>query len=108
VNPTRCGRVKRLHAEFRGDEAVEIEMLEVMLRMGEISRSRIEADTRFVRLALKALHRAITEYCDQSGQRYPSYLVLMKYLDGETDVSQPESTRVVALQKSTTGSRDPG
>ncbi len=51
------GRVKRLHAEFRGDEAVEIDMLEVMLRMGEISRTRIESDTRLVRLALKALQQ---------------------------------------------------
>src|SRR4029453_4925472 len=53
------GRVKRLHAEFRGDEAVEIDILEVMLRMGEVSRSRIEGDTRLVRLALKGRHRVI-------------------------------------------------
>jgi hypothetical protein len=37
------GRLKRLHAEFRGDEAVEIDMLEVILRMGEISRTRMRA-----------------------------------------------------------------
>src|SRR5262249_57791988 len=79
------GRVKRLHAEFRGDEAVEIDMLEVILRMGDISRTRIESDTRLVRLALKALQNAMNDYCRKSGQRYPSYIAVMKYLDDAGD-----------------------
>jgi hypothetical protein len=101
------GRVKRLHAEFRGDEAVEIDILEVMLRMGEVSRSRIEGDTRLVRLALKALNRVMTEYCNKTGLRYPTYAILMKYLD-EPESAPPAENRVVNLPKSSTGSRDPG
>jgi len=101
------GRLKRLHAEFRGDEAVEIDMLEVILRMGEISRTRIESDTRLVRLALKALHNAMTDYCRKSGQRYPSYIVLMKYLDDMEDAGLAGSARVVTLP-SATGSREQG
>ena len=91
------GRVKRLHVEFRGDEAVEIDMLEVILRMGEVSRTRIESDTRLVRLALKALQSAMTDYCRKSGQRYPSYVAVMKYLDDAEDPGQTGSTRVVNL-----------
>jgi len=98
------GRVKRLHAEFRGDEAVEIDMLEVVLRMGEISRTRIESDTRLVRLALKALNNAMTEYCRKSGLRYPSYMAMMKYLDDAEDAGQ--GTRVINLPSSATGSRE--
>ena len=101
------GRVKRLHAEFRGDEAVEIDMLEVVLRMGDISRTRIESDTRLVRLALKALHNAMTDYCRKSGQRYPGYMTMMKYLDDAEDHAQAESARVINLS-SAAGSKDQG
>jgi hypothetical protein len=101
------GRMKRLHAEFRGDEAVEIDMLEVVLRMGEISRTRIESDTRLVRLALKALNHAITEYCRKSGQRYPNYMSVMKYLDDAEDAGQAGSPRVISLP-SATGTREQG
>ena len=107
MNTASHGRTKRLHAEFRGDEAVEIDILEVMLRMGEVSRTRIEADTRLVRLALKALNRVMTDYCSKTGLRYPTYVVLMKYLD-EQDSGPPAENRVVNLPKSSTGSRDQG
>ena len=93
------GRLKRIHAEFRGDEAVELEILEVMLRMGEVSRSRIDTDTRMVRLAFKALERMIVDYAGRTGQRYPTYLMLSKYLDERVAPVQAEPTRVVSIQK---------
>lgn len=93
------GRVKRIHAEFRGDEAVEIDILEVMLRMGEVSRTRIECDTKLARLALKALDRAIADYCGRTGQRYPTYSVLVKFLDEREAAAQSEPARVVSMQK---------
>ncbi len=94
------GRVKRITAEFRGDEAVEIDILEVMLRMGEVSRSRLECDTRLARLALKALDRAIADYCVRTGQRYPTYGVLAKFIDErETAAAPAEPARVVSMQK---------
>jgi len=101
------GRMKRLHAEFRGDEAVEIDMLEVVLRMGDVSRTRIESDTRLVRLALKALNNAMTDYCRKSGQRYPSYLAMMKYLDDSEEAAQAAQNRVINLP-SASGSREQG
>jgi hypothetical protein len=99
------GRVKRIHAEFRGDEAVELDILEVMLRMGEVSRTRIESDTRLVRLALKALDRVMADYTGKTGQRYPSYIVVMKYLD-ELEGAAPADARVVNLPKSASGSKE--
>jgi len=93
------GRVKRMHAEFRGDEAVELDILEVMLRMDEVSRTRIECDTKLMRLALKALDRAIAEYCARTGLRYPAYLALVKFLDERELTAQVEPTRVVSMQK---------
>jgi len=93
------GRLKRMHAEFRGDEAVELDILEVMLRMDEVSRTRIECDTKLMRLALKALDRAIADYCARTGQRYPAYHALLKFLDEQELVAQAEPTRVVSMQK---------
>jgi len=93
------GRVKRMTAEFRGDEAVEIDILEVMLRMGEVSRSRIECDTKLARLALKALDRAIADYCIRTGQRYPTYSVLAKFIDERETAAPAETARVVSMQK---------
>jgi hypothetical protein len=88
-----------VHAEFRGDEAVELEILEVMLRMGEVTRSRIESDSRMVRLAFRALERMIADYSVKTGQRYPTYLMLSKYLDEREAPAQAEPTRVVSIQK---------
>jgi len=93
------GRLKRIHAEFRGDEAVEIDILEVMLRMGEVSRTRIDCDTQLVRLALKALDRVIADYCTKTGQRYAAYPALVKFLDERETPALAEPTRVVSMQK---------
>lgn len=99
MDTNHAGRLRRIHAEFRGDEAVEIDILEVMLRMGEVSRSRIDCDTKLVRLALKALDRAVAEYCAKTGQRYPGYPALAKYLDEREPPAQAEPGRVVSMQK---------
>jgi len=47
VNKLTHGRIKRIGAEFRGDEAIEIELLEMRLRLGDIARTRLEADTQY-------------------------------------------------------------
>ena len=99
MNKLTHGRVKRLHAEFRGDEAVELDILEVSLRLGDVVRTRIEADTVVTRLAFKALYRCIEEYSRKSGQRYPTYRSLLAYLDGAPIESEAEGARVVSINK---------
>ena len=93
------GRLKRIHAEFRRDEAVEIDILEVMLRMGEVSRTRMECDTKLMRLALKALERVIADYCAKTGQRYPVYPALVRFLEEREPAAQADPVRVVSMQK---------
>ena len=99
MNKLTHGRVRRLHAEFRGDEAVELDILEVSLRLGDVVRTRIEADTVVTRLAFKALYRCIEEYSRKSGQRYPTYRSLLAYLDGAPIESEAEGARVVSINK---------
>jgi hypothetical protein len=99
VNKLGHGRLRRLVADFRGDDAVEIDILEVSLRMGEVARTRMEADTMLVRLAFKALGNAITEYCEKTGARYPSYKTLLRFIaEGHTD-SGADDSKIVNLPK---------
>lgn len=93
------GRIKRIQAELRGDAAVELEILEVMLRMGEVARTRVECDTKLVRLALRALDRVIGDYCAKTGQRYPTYALLAAHLDERDAAAPAEAPRVVSMQK---------
>jgi rubrerythrin len=93
------GRVKRINAEFRGDEAVEIDILEVALRMADVARTRAECDTKLVRLALRALDRTITQYCSRTAQRYPGYAALARFMDEQEATEQAEPARVVSMQK---------
>ncbi len=66
------GRVKRIHAEFRGDEALEFDIPEVSLRLGDVARTRIEADTLLTRLA---------------------------YIDGAPIESEADGARVLSIAK---------
>ena len=93
------GRVKRIHAEFRGDEALELDILEVSLRLGDVARTRMEADTLLTRLAYKALYRCIEEYSRRSGQRYPTYRMLLAYIDGAPIEGDADGARVVSIAK---------
>lgn len=99
MNRLTHGRVKRIHAEFRGDEAIELDILEVTLRLGDVARTRLEADTVLTRLAYKALYRCIEEYSRKSGQRYPTYRTLLAYLDGAPIEGEAEAGRVVSIAK---------
>lgn len=98
MNRLGHGRVRRIAVEFRGDEAVELDILEVSLRMGEMARTRLEADTMLVRLALKALDNAIADYCRKTGARYPSAKMLMRYLDHRPD-DITDDPKIVSLPK---------
>lgn len=91
------GRLRRITAEIRGDEAVAIDILEVSLRMGEVARTRIESDTLLVRLALKTLDSVIAQCCSETGSRYPSYKALLRYLDGRAGHAEPEDSNIVNL-----------
>jgi hypothetical protein len=91
------GRLRRITAELRGDEAVAIDILEVSLRMGEVARTRIETDTMLLRLALKALDSVIVQCCRETGSRYPSYKALLRYLDGQPDDAAAVDAKVVNL-----------
>jgi hypothetical protein len=80
---------------------VELEIREVMLRMGVVSRTRIDTDTdtRMVRLAFRALERVVADYGGRTGHRYPSYVMLSRFLDEREAAAQTEPAQVVSMRK---------
>lgn len=92
------GRLRRITAEFRGDEAVELDIIEVSLRIEEVARTRLEVDSLMVRLAIQALKRTITEFCGKTGVRYPNYRSLVEFLDDHChEADSREPSNVVSL-----------
>jgi hypothetical protein len=59
------------------------------------SRSR----TLLTRLAYKALYRCFEEYSRKSGQRYPTYRMLLAYIDGAPIENEADGARVVSIAK---------
>lgn len=64
--------LRRISAELRGDDAVEADMMETMLRIHEIGRTKVERDSALVRLAMMALGRAVEDCRKATGKRFPS------------------------------------
>lgn len=92
------GRIRRVAAEFRGDEAVELDIMEVSLRIEEVARTRLEVDSLMVRLAIRALKRALTDFCSKTGVRYPNYGALLAFLEDRPEAESREPAKVVSLQ----------
>jgi hypothetical protein len=76
-------RVRRVSAEFIGDEATELELLEVSIGLGEAGKTKGERDARLVRLALMALKREIEACRTATGKRYPRHAELEDWLAGQ-------------------------
>lgn len=64
--------LRRISAELRGDDAVEADMLETMLRIQEMGRTKVERDSMLVQLAIKCLGYVIEECRRETGKRFPS------------------------------------
>lgn len=75
MEPTR-----RISAELRGDNAVEADMLETILRIHEIGRTKVERDSMLVQLAIMSLGRVVTEYRQKTGKRFPTAQDIEAYL----------------------------
>ena len=65
--------VRRVSAEFIGDEAVDLEIIEVSLGLSRVTRSKSERDTKLMQVALAALGKVIEQYRLESGERYPEF-----------------------------------
>ena len=65
--------IRRVSAEFSGDDAVDLEIIEVSLGLSRITRSKSERDAKLMQVALAALGKVIEQYRLESGERYPEF-----------------------------------
>lgn len=72
--------VRRVSAEFVGDEAVDLEIIEVSLGLNRISRSKSDRDMKLMQVALASLRNSIEQYRSKSGDRYPEFVSFAEWL----------------------------
>lgn len=72
---------RRISAELRGDDAVEADMLETMLRIQEMGRTKVERDSMLVQLAIKSLGHVVSECRKNTGKRFPSIQDVEEFFD---------------------------
>lgn len=72
---------RRISAELRGDDAVEADMLETMLRIQEMARTKVERDSMLVQLAIKALGRVVSDCRQATGKRFPAIQDVADFLN---------------------------
>ena len=77
--------IRRVSAEFSGDEAVDLEIIEVSLGLSRVTRSKSERDTKLMQIALAALRKAVEQYRLESGERYPEFSEFAAWLGIKTD-----------------------
>lgn len=78
--------VRRVSAEFVGDEAVDLEIIEVSLGLNRISRSKSDRDTKLMQVALASLKNSIEQYRSKSGERYPEFGNFAAWLGIDADI----------------------
>lgn len=75
--------IRRICADFQGEAAVEIDMLEVQIGINRAARNRSERDAFMVELALLSLRKHMDAYIVLSGEKYPDYRNIANWLDSE-------------------------
>lgn len=79
--------VRRVSAEYFGDDAVDLEIIEVTLGLNRIARNKGDRDAKLMKVALSALRKAVEQYREESGERYPDFETFASWLE-----VKPETT----------------
>jgi len=77
--------IRRVSAEFSGDDAVDLEIIEVSLGLSRATRSKSERDTKLMQVALAALGKVIEQYRSERGERYPEFGDFAAWIGIKTD-----------------------
>lgn len=73
--------IRRICADFQGEAAVEIDMLEVQIGINRAARNKSERDAVLMEIALLSLRKHIDAFVVQSGDKYPDYRSIAHWLD---------------------------
>ncbi len=73
--------VRRVCADFHGEAAVEVDMLEVQIGINRAARNKSERDAVLMELALLSLRKHISAFSALTGDKYPDYQSIAKWLE---------------------------
>ena len=71
---------RRICADFREDQATEVDLLEVQIGIHRAARSKSEKDRILMETALFALRTVVDAYCGLKGDKYPDYQDVLDFL----------------------------
>ena len=71
---------RRICADFREDQATEVDLLEVQIGIHRAARSKSEKDRILMETALFALRTVVDAYCALKGDKYPDYQDVLDFL----------------------------
>ena len=76
---------RRVCADFIGDDATDLDILEVSLGIHRSARSKSDRDTLLLKASIVALTEAVHRYIKKTGVRYPDYEEFIAWMkNGET------------------------
>lgn len=79
------GPVRRVCADIIGDDAVDLEIMEVSLGIQRIAKSKSDRDGLLIKAALLSLGRSVDEYRGITGIRHPEYDSFTHWLGRESN-----------------------
>lgn len=88
--------VRRVSAEIFGDQAVDLEIMEVSLGLNRATRSKGDRDAKLVTLALAALRKAVSQYSAENRVRYPELGEFSEWLGIQPERSEDAQMTEVA------------
>ncbi|MBU2740023.1 hypothetical protein HJG40_14820 [Acidithiobacillus sp. ATCC 19703] len=98
VNKNTSGPVRRVCADILGDDAVDLEILEVSLGIQRIAKSKGDRDGMLIKAAFVALGCAVEDYRAESGVKHPEYDSFVEWLaNNEKPQETEKSTHVAAV-----------
>lgn len=87
---------RRVCADFTGDEAVDLEILEVSLGIGRIAKSKSDKDAYLLKAAVLALSNAINRYRQVTDRKYPDYNEIVSWMEAGEKLGVQEKTPPIA------------
>lgn len=90
--------MRRVSADFSGDAAVELEMLEARIGITRAAKNKGERDSLLMALAVHALKNRVEAFVEESGQNYPDFDQIAQWLDtpkkteSDAGVQKPEES----------------
>lgn len=75
---------RRINAEFIGDAALEVDLLERALRIDDEFKTKSARDNAIASIAVTALSAAVKDCSAKTGKRFPSYQDVLAFLGSVT------------------------